>query len=216
MTQTEAGDRVVVIGGGLAGISAAVELAEAGLPVTLLEARPWLGGATCSFARRGLTIDNGQHAFLRCFTAYRELLAKLASSGCCAIQDRLELTVITPGAQARIRRSALPAPLHLAGSLARYRLLSVPERARVAAAGLMLQFSDQPGSRASEISLGDWLSGHGQREHARRVFWDVLAVPVLNICSHGADLGLAVRAIRAPCLTPPDGSDNAIPSPPPP
>ena len=78
MTLAENRIDVVVVGGGLAGITAAVDLAEKGLSVTLLEARPWLGGATCSFARRGLTIDNGQHAFLRCCEAYRELLAKLA------------------------------------------------------------------------------------------------------------------------------------------
>jgi phytoene dehydrogenase-like protein len=52
---------VVVIGGGLAGITAAIELREAGVEVTLLESRPWLGGATCSFTRGSLTIDNGQH-----------------------------------------------------------------------------------------------------------------------------------------------------------
>ena len=56
---------VVVIGGGLAGITAAISLREAGIGVTLLEARPWLGGATCSFSRGGLMIDNGQTIGIR-------------------------------------------------------------------------------------------------------------------------------------------------------
>jgi len=85
---------VVVVGGGLAGISAAIELAEAGLRVMLLEARPWLGGATWSFARRGVTIDNGQHAFIRGCEAYRDLLTKLGVLTSVAIQDRLDLTVL--------------------------------------------------------------------------------------------------------------------------
>ncbi len=212
MIQTEAGERVVVIGGGLAGISAAVELAEAGLPVTLLEARPWLGGATCSFARRGLTIDNGQHAFLRCFTAYRGLLAKLAASGSCAVQDRLDLTVLAPGAQARLCRSTLPAPLHLARSLAGYRMLSAAERAKVAAAAVLLQFSDASGSQAGEVSLGKWMSGHGQREHARRMFWDVLTVPLLNTAGDDADAGLAASVIRTAALTARDAADIGVPS----
>ena len=55
--------KVAVIGGGLAGITAAIALAETGADVTLLEARPRLGGATCSFSRDGLTVDTGQHVF---------------------------------------------------------------------------------------------------------------------------------------------------------
>ena len=55
--------KVTVIGGGLAGITAAIALAETGADVTLLEARPRLGGATCSFSRDGLTVDTGQHIF---------------------------------------------------------------------------------------------------------------------------------------------------------
>jgi uncharacterized protein with NAD-binding domain and iron-sulfur cluster len=211
MIQTQADDRVVVIGGGLAGISAAVELAGAGLRVTVLEARPWLGGATCSFGRRGLTIDNGQHVFLRSFTAYRGLLAKLAGSGSCDLQKRLDLTVVAPGAQARIRRSALPAPLHLAGSLARYRLLSARERAKVAAAGVTLQFSDLDSSRAGDVSLGSWMSGHGQDERSRRMFWDVLAVPFLNIASDDADLGLAASTIRRILLAESQSADIGVP-----
>ncbi|WP_036320257.1 FAD-dependent oxidoreductase, partial [Microbispora sp. ATCC PTA-5024] len=57
---------VAVVGGGLAGIAAALALTEAGLPVTVYEARPRLGGATHSFDRGGLVADNGQHVFLRC------------------------------------------------------------------------------------------------------------------------------------------------------
>jgi hydroxysqualene dehydroxylase len=80
MAQMRSCGDVVVIGGGLAGLSAAAELAAAGFPVTLLEARPWLGGATFSFARRGLTIDNGQHLYLRCCSAYRDLLVRLGAA----------------------------------------------------------------------------------------------------------------------------------------
>ena len=68
---------IVVIGGGVAGITAALDCAERGSEVTLVEVRPRLGGAAYSFQRDGLELDNGQHVFLRCCTAYRALLTRL-------------------------------------------------------------------------------------------------------------------------------------------
>ncbi|NED87758.1 FAD-dependent oxidoreductase, partial [Streptomyces sp. SID11233] len=67
----------VVIGGGLAGVTAALGLADAGVRVTLLEGRPRLGGLAFSFRRGDLTVDNGQHVYLRCCTAYRQFLERI-------------------------------------------------------------------------------------------------------------------------------------------
>ena len=188
---------VVVVGGGLAGISAAIELAEAGLSVVLLEARPWLGGATCSFARRGLTIDNGQHAFIRGCEAYRDLLAKLGVLNSVVIQDRLDLAVLGAASQQELRRSVLPAPLHLAGALAGYRQLTGAQRVKAAAAALALKFIGLRGPGGRHQSFGDWLAQHGQDENARRMFWDLLSVTALGLPADDADLGLAAAALRA-------------------
>ena len=89
--------KIVVIGGGLAGITAAIALGEIGADVTLAEARPRLGGATTSFSRGGLMVDNGQHVFLRCCVAYRGLLARLGMTGAVSLQDRFDVTVLAPG-----------------------------------------------------------------------------------------------------------------------
>ncbi len=201
---------VVVIGGGLAGISAAIGLADAGLRVTLLEARSWLGGATWSFARRGLTIDNGQHLFLRSYAAYRDLLARLGVTASCSLQDGLDLTVLGPGATARLHRSGLPAPLHLARSLAGYELLSAAERAKVAVAAIALRFAGDPGP--SDRTFDDWLSRHGQDECARRMLWDLLSLSALNVGAERADLPLAASAIRAAVLARRGNADLGIPS----
>jgi squalene-associated FAD-dependent desaturase len=201
---------VVVIGGGLAGISAAIELAGAGRAVTMLESRPWLGGATCSFARRGLTIDNGQHAYLRHCTAYRELLATLGVTSSCSIQDGLDLTVLSPHGQAQLRRSALPAPLQLARSLASYRLLSPAERARAALASAALWFGDLGGR--TDRSFGDWLARHGQNEQARQLLWELLSMLAVNIGVDDADLGLAASAIEAAVLAGRDNADLGLPA----
>src|SRR5215469_12379676 len=215
MTRAEDRPDVVVIGGGLAGISAALELAEAGCAVTLVEGRPWLGGATCSFLRRGLTIDNGQHLFLRSCTAYRDLLARLGVTDSCVIQDRLDLTVLAPGgaggrAQVRLRRSALPSPVHLAGALARYRLLSVTDRARGAAAVMTLRFADV--GAGNDRSLAGWLADHGQHERARAMLWDWLCAAALNTVPEQADLSLAATLIRTTVLAGHVDADIGVPS----
>src|SRR5260221_13155358 len=73
--------KVVVIGGGLAGITAAIGLREAGADVTLVEARPRLGGAGSSFARGDMMIDNGQPLFLACRTGHQGLLGRPGGAG---------------------------------------------------------------------------------------------------------------------------------------
>src|SRR5205807_8135217 len=111
------GRNVVVVGGGLAGISAALDCAHADASVTLVEVRPRLGGAAYSFERDGLWLDNGQHVFLRCCDAYRSLLERLGSTGQTVLQDRLKLPVLAPGrSTAWLARGWLPAPLHLLAS----------------------------------------------------------------------------------------------------
>jgi squalene-associated FAD-dependent desaturase len=204
-------NRVVVVGGGLAGITAAIALAEAGIPVTVLEARPWLGGATWSFRRRGLTIDNGQHVFPRCFTAYRELLARLGTAGSVRIQDRLDLTVLTGEGQLRLRRTGWPAPLHLARIIARYRPLTMAERLSVVPAALAMWLTDLSGPGQDGGSMADWLSRHGQGEQARRQFWDMFLVPFLNEATEHADIGTAAAVMNAVLLGRRDQADLGVP-----
>jgi squalene-associated FAD-dependent desaturase len=208
------GRTVVVAGGGLAGVSAAIELAEAGLPVCLVEGRPWLGGGTCSFVRRGLTIDNGQHVFFRNWTAYRGLLAKLGVAESAPIAGRLDLTVLAAHGRARIRRSALPPPFHLAAALARYRLLSPAERLMVAPAVAALGLGvpvERSGSGTDQTGFADWLTRHRQGEHARRMLWDALCVPALNIETRSADTGLAL-SLLASLLATKESADVAVPT----
>ncbi|MGH3212996.1 MAG: FAD-dependent oxidoreductase, partial [Trebonia sp.] len=118
--------KAVVVGGGLAGIAAAVALAPGGADVTLLEAKPRLGGATMSFTRDGLVVDTGQHVFLRCCTAYRGLLDRLGMAAHAPLQPRFDVTVVSPQRRARLKRGRVPAPLHMLPALLRYPFLSYP------------------------------------------------------------------------------------------
>ena len=105
----------MVVGGGLAGITAALSLADAGVHVTLLEGRPRLGGLAFSFQRGELTVDNGQHVYMRCCTAYRWFLDRVDGAALAPLQNRLDVPVLdaegTSGRRlGRLRRDTLPVP----------------------------------------------------------------------------------------------------------
>jgi squalene-associated FAD-dependent desaturase len=198
---------VVVIGGGLAGITAAIDLRDAGADVTLLESRPRLGGAATSYARAGLMIDNGQHVFLRCCDRYQDLLARLGVSDSVTIQDRFDVTVLSSSGRARLRRDSLPSPLHLARALLRYPLLSLPERAKVGRAALAFHFANPASPDLDRERLGSWLAARGQDERTRRRLWDLFIVSALNIGGDEASVALAATVIKTALLGSRDAAD---------
>jgi squalene-associated FAD-dependent desaturase len=203
--------RVVVIGGGLAGITAAIALAESGADVTLLEARPRLGGATCSFHRDGLIVDTGQHVFLGCCSAYRGLLAKLGMTEHAPVQDRFDVTVLAPGGRkARLRRTALPGPLHMLPALSRYRFLSWAERVQVSRPALAMRLLDPADPAADTQRFGDWLAARGQSERARRALWDLFSVSALNIAGDDASLALAATVVKTGLLGKKNAADIGV------
>ena len=208
--------RVVVIGGGLAGITAAIALATSGAQVTLLEARPRLGGATCSFTRDGLTVDTGQHIFLGCCSAYRGLLGQLGVTAHAPLH-RFDVTVLAPGPagqprQARLRRTALPGPLHMLPALGRYPFLTKAERARVALPALAMRRVDPADPGVDAQRFGDWLAARGQSERARRALWDLFTVSALNIAGDDASLALAATVVKTGLLGQNNAADIGVPA----
>ncbi|WUH89914.1 hydroxysqualene dehydroxylase HpnE [Streptomyces sp. NBC_00433] len=206
----QAPDRTaVVVGGGLAGITAALELARAGLRVTLAEARPRLGGLAFSFKRGDLTVDNGQHVFLRCCTAYQWFLDRIAARDLVTLQDRLDVPVVdaNTGRTGRLGRTGLPVPLHLAASLARYPHLSLRERASVGRAALALRALDLADPALDDIDFGSWLAGRGQSPRTIEALWDLVGVATLNATAAHSSLGLAAMVFKTGLLTDPGAAD---------
>ena len=163
MTSPTEPPSVVVIGGGLAGITAALDCADGGARVTLLEQRARLGGATWSFQHGGMSIDNGQHVFLRCCTAYRQFLDRIGAADKVHLQDRLDLPVLAPGGRkASLRRTSLTAPLHLGRALMMYGHLALLDRLRLVRGALALRAVDRESPHIDDQSFGGWLREHGQ------------------------------------------------------
>ncbi len=201
--------RVAVIGGGLAGITAALRCADAGCQVTVFESRPQLGGLTHSFTRGDLNVDNGQHVFLRCCTSYRALLRRLGVADRVELQPRLAIPVCSPGAGAPVwlRRTGLPAPLHLAASLLQYRPLSTVERVRFALAAVALRRVDPASKATDEQNFGTWLRQHGQSDHAISALWELVGIATLNSRADHASLSLAATVFQEGLLTDASAAD---------
>jgi squalene-associated FAD-dependent desaturase len=214
----EGSDRpaVIVVGGGLAGLSAACSLAEAGCAVTVLEKRPYLGGKAYSFQDKpsGHLVDNGQHVFMKCCTAYIGFLKRLGVYQRTRVQRRLRVPVIgADGLHSSLDRWPLPSPFHLAPALARYRHLSSNEKVFVAGAALaMRSMPDSSRDALDGETFSRWLTRHRQSAWAIMCFWDVIVVPALNDASQRVSAAQAIRMFQEGFLRRPDAADIGRPS----
>jgi squalene-associated FAD-dependent desaturase len=195
------GPRIAVIGGGLAGLAAAIECADGGADVTLYEARQRLGGATFSIERKGHWIDNGQHILLRCCVSYGSFLRRLGVERLVAMQPRLHVSVLREGKKpALLHRARLPAPLHLLSALLGYAPLRLHERVSVLRAGAALRCLDPDDPDLDLSTFGDWLRANRQSPRAIASLWNLIALPTMNVSADDASLAQAVQVFRTGLL----------------
>ncbi len=194
--------KAVVVGGGLAGLAAALDLVDAGQEVTVLEARPTLGGAVQTLPRREgdpePPPDNGQHIALGCFTEYLRFLERIGEGGSVSRQ-RLALPVIDE--QRRV------APISRApASLLRYR--HIPPADRLA---LPLVLARLRVTRPRHETFGALLRRLGTSDTAIERFWDVFVRPALNLPADEADAAAGLFTVRTALLGPRESSDLVLP-----
>jgi len=176
--------KVVVVGGGIAGLACATRLVEAGHDVALYEKRPQLGGRAYSIVddTTGDTIDNGQHLVMGCFRALREFLSRIGAGGELELQRDLDVTLVDEGGgRSRLRAAPLPAPLHLLGGLAGWKALGLRDRVNLlkVAAAILRPTALFPAAGDFE-TVERWLDRVGQSGAARRGFWHPLVRATLN------------------------------------
>ena len=167
---------VLIIGGGFAGLRAAVSLSDAGCRVTVVDNRAHLGGRARSFPdpATGEVVDNGQHLFLAGYERTLVFLDRLGTRDQGVFQPRLQVRFVEAGgASVRFDCPRLPAPLHLwAGFL---RLRSVPLRDKLGLVRMLGDLRDGAGE-----TVDQWLARMGQGERSRRLFWTPLTLAALN------------------------------------
>ncbi len=185
---------VTVIGGGVAGMSAACALAEVGLRVQLVERRGYLGGRASSYLHPGAgeVIDNCQHVLFGCCTNLAGFYRRIGVAD--QIHWTSEMTMIEPGGRrSKLGPSFLPAPLHGLPRLMSAHAFTFADKIAVGRAfgALML-----PVSENSTESLGAWLKRHGQTKGALDRFWRLVIASALNADIDSIALQYAAKVIR--------------------
>ena len=175
---------MIVIGGGLAGLSSGVALAEAGFRVRMLEQRPHLGGRAASYVLPGGEhVDNCQHVTLGCCTNLADFYARAGATDKIRFFDCLYFAA-PDGRRGSMQAAPLPAPLHMALSFALFPLLDWADKRAIAAALLAIARSGgRPAdicSAGGGISMLAWLRKHRQTDRAIRRFWEVILVSALD------------------------------------
>jgi len=187
--------RVVVVGGGIAGLSAALRLSEAGVPVSLVETSKRLGGRASSFEdpETRQAVDNCQHVLLRACTHLIDLYERLGVAD--KITWHKTLHFVTPDAAVHaITGDDLPAPAHLLRPMLGFGALSLKDRLAVCR-GMLAVMQVSPPGRAlyAEQSFADWLSKNHQPAAAVRRFWSPI---VVSACNESLDRVAASYALQ--------------------
>jgi squalene-associated FAD-dependent desaturase len=196
-------ERVAVVGGGLAGLAAALELLDAGVDVTVHETRPTLGGAVQTLPEREgdpePPPDNGQHIALGCFTEYLRFLDRVGERDS-YLRTRLALPVLDERARQSDIAPSLPA-------LLRYAHVPLRDRVRIP---LVTARCRTARPHAGE-TFGALLRRLGASDAAIDRFWDVFIRPALNLRADEVDAGAGLFTVRTALLGPRANSDLVLP-----
>jgi len=185
---------VSVVGGGVAGLSAACALAQSGFRVQLVERRGYLGGRASSYLHPGVdeVIDNCQHVLFGCCTNLLGFYRRIGVAE--KIHWTREMTMIEPGGRrSLLGPSRLPAPLHGLPRLLSTHAFSLADKVALIRAFTLLL---APVSHDSSESLGTWLRRHGQTARAIERFWRLVIASALNADLDVIALPYAAKVIR--------------------
>lgn len=195
---------VIILGGGVAGLSAAVRLSSTGRKILLLEQKPHLGGRTYSFVDKttGDVVDNGQHLLMGCYKETRRYLDIIGSSHLARLQRNLRIDFLHPGnGFAALKCPPLPAPFHVLVGLMRLSTLPLLHRLRLLRVGMeLISSSTQKERELAALTVDEWLSRAGQTAENRKYLWDIIAIGTLNDDPKTVSALLFYRVLKAAFL----------------
>lgn len=213
MSRTNASSQILIIGGGFAGLAAALRLHRAGARLRILEKRPFFGGRAYSFAEptTGEVVDNGQHLMMG---AYHETLAFLKELGTLQLLDfQKGLTVSFAESEEihTLKCPDLPAPFHLALGLLGFKGLKFQDKRRMIGLINFCKKTRGDGAGLDEISVSELLEKTGQTPDAVRKFWEPLGLATLNEPLDQASAALFLETLQRALLNKKSDSRLVIP-----
>ena len=174
----------IIVGGGLSGLAAAVELAERGARVALFERAPKLGGRCYSYRdeRTGDLVDNGQHVLVGAYHNTLRYLELIGSRHFLKEQSKLFLPLYHPTKGfGSFRVSSLPRPFDLTAAMLQFSFLSFRDRQKLLRIGMELQRWDETvKARLSLMTVDDWLESLEQSDEAKQCLWYPIAISMMN------------------------------------
>ncbi len=198
---------VAIIGGGYAGLAAAVTLAEHSVPVTVFEAARNLGGRARGITINGLRLDNGQHLLLGAYHETLRLLRQVHGDTPLPLQ-RLPLRLCFPG-HFDLTTPRLPAPLHLGIALATAKGLKLTESGGVIR--FIYQLRKKRFHLHPDISVETLLHHHGQDGTAAHYLWRPLCLAALNTPPADASAQIFLNVLRDTLFANREASDLLLP-----
>ncbi len=183
---------IAVIGGGYAGMAAAVFLASRDIPVTVFESAKQLGGRARGVLHNGTQLDNGQHLLLGC---YRQTLRLIERVGGNIEQDFLRLPLqLDLHGEFSLKAPRLPAPLHLLAALLAAQGLTWAER--IKAARFMLALRGMGFHLPGDMTVAELLARYGQDADLTLKLWEPLCIAALNTPIHKASAQVLLNVLR--------------------
>lgn len=186
---------ILVVGGGWAGIAAAVKAASSGWHVTMVEERPYLGGRARSFVDKvtGDVIDNGQHVLMGCYAAMMSTLRALGTDSLLHRQKALRVAFVDKCGRDVLDASILPGKAGVALGLLRLSKLSWADLLPILRLATAMQWGRATGHGQTCLEL---LRRYGQTERAIRRFWEPIILATVNAPLDKADASLLVTVMN--------------------
>lgn len=189
--------KVIILGGGIAGLSAASFLAAEGYKTEVIESSPKLGGRAYSFYDQfsGISFDNGQHIMMGCYKETLRFFNLIGAAGNIKVQEKLDIRFLKPGfKEYRLKSSSAPYPFNLLSALLGYNALSFEEK--ISFIKVFLRLPLYSSKDFNSISVKEWLLRESISENAIKSFWEILCIGAMNTETELASADLFIKILK--------------------